>query len=161
MNTTALQAVAATGGYALELEVVRDERFALWRARRRGERGTVLIKQPRVASDPARALLEREAALSSRLSIDAVTRVLEFVRGDRDGAGCALVLEDRGCQSLATMMASGRLALGWVLDYATQIVAVLAELHRGGVLHLALRPQAVLVEGAEGRIRLTDFSEAT
>jgi len=131
----------------------------LCRARRESDGTSVLVKRPldAVASEADVKLLEREFELLRSLPVEAITRpqALQF-----DAGRCTLVLEDHGGQTLAALSRESRPPLGWVLDYATQLAAVLAELHRCGVVLRGLRPQAVLVEGPARRIRLADFSDA-
>ncbi len=142
--------------------LVRDERFVLCRARRKFDGSSVLLKRPigaaaSAASGADSALLEREFELLRSLPIDAVTRPLELLD---DGGRRSLVLEDLGARTLTALSRESAPPLGWVLDYATQLVAALTELHRCGVVHRRLRPDAVLVEGPARRIRLADFSQA-
>ncbi len=127
----------------------------LCRARRERDGASVLLKRPLDAAASAAdiALLGREFELLRSLPLDSITKPLELLSD-------ALVLEDHGGKTLAATMREGSPPLGWVLDYATQLAAALAELHRCGVIHRGLRPQAVLVEGPARRIRLADFSDA-
>ena len=116
---------------------------------------SVLLKRSIEAVAPAAdiALLARKFELLRGLPLDSITKPLELLAD-------ALVLEDHGGKTLAATMHESAQPLGWVLDYATQLAAALAELHRCGVVHRGLRPQAVLVEGPARRIRLADFSDA-
>lgn len=148
-----------SSAFEVEDELARDERFVLLRARRTSDAASVLLKRP-IEADASPAdieLLEREFTLMRSLPIEAVTKPHELMT---DARLCTLVLEDHGGKTLAALMRDSRPPLGWVLDYAAQLAAVLAELHRCGVVYLGLRPQAVLVEGPARRIRLADFSEA-
>ena len=131
----------------------------LCHARRKGDGTNVLLKRPleAAASGADIALLEREFELLRSLPLDSITKPHELLT---DAGRCTLVLEDHGARTLAALMRESAPPLGWVLDYATQLAAALAELHRCGVVHRGLRPQAVLVEGPARRIRLADFSDA-
>jgi predicted ATPase/signal transduction histidine kinase/GAF domain-containing protein len=140
-------------------ELARDERFVLCRARRASDGAAVLLKRP-VESAAAAAdaqLLEREFELLRSLPVEPVTRPIAFCL---DAGRATLVLEDHGARTLAALARESAPPLGWVLDYAVQLATVLAELHRCGVVHRGLRPQAVLVEGPARRIRLWAFSDA-
>jgi predicted ATPase/signal transduction histidine kinase len=140
-------------GRAEDEELARDERFVVLRVRRGG--ASELHKRALdAAAGTDIALLEREFALLQGLPVEAVTRALRFDAG-------TLALEDHGGQTLASLLRdTGVLPLHGALDIALQLTALLAELHRCGVVHRALNPQAVLVEGPARRIRLADFSEA-
>jgi len=153
--------VLAVGALLLEQEeLARDERFALCRARSEDGRTSVLVKRPlqTPASALDVALLQHEYELLSGLPLDAVTRPLAL---QLDDERCALLLEDHGGRTLDALLRERRPPLGWAIDYAVQLADALAQLHRCGLVHGALRPQAVLVEGAARRIRLADFGLAT
>jgi predicted ATPase/signal transduction histidine kinase len=158
-NPVSDNAAPAVRGFHLEDEVTRDDRFVLRRARRQHDGARVLIKLALAAppADADIALLRREHELLQSLPLEAITRPLALIG---DAGPCALVLEDAGGRTLAELAREGAPPLGWVLDYAAQLVALLAELHRCGVVHRGIRPQAVWVEGPARRIRLADFSEA-
>jgi predicted ATPase/signal transduction histidine kinase len=150
---------SAVRGYRLAEELARDERFVLCRAWSEHDDASVLIKctLDTPAADAEVARLEREFELLKSLPIDAITRPRRFVA---EAGGCALVFEDNSGVTLAALASESRPPLGWVLDYVAQLTAVLAELHQCGVVHLGLRPEAVLVEGPTRRVRLTDFGVA-
>jgi predicted ATPase/signal transduction histidine kinase len=145
--------------YELAEELASDARYRLYRGRHAAGKGTVLLKVP--AHGPAHpqdvAGLKHEYEILHQPPIDAVTRALDLVCDDRF---CALVLEDRDERPLASLMAARSTSIGWVLDYALQIVAALAGLHRSGVVHRGLSPRSVLAHPETGRIRLTDFADA-
>lgn len=149
----------AVRGPQLEEEVACDERFVLRRARSERDGARVLVKQAVAATPTAAdiALLKGEYELLASLPLETVTRPQALII---EPGLCALVFEDPGGRTLAELAPEGPPPLGWVLDYAAQLVAVLAELHRCGVVHRGIRPQAVWVEGPARRIRLADFSEA-
>lgn len=149
----------ALRGYRLAEELAHDERFELCRAWSERDSTSVLIKRPRDVppADADVAWLQREFDLLQSLPLDAITRPLRFVL---EAGSCALVLEDRGGVALAALARADRSPLGWVLDYVAQLAAVLADLHRCGVVHRGVRPQAVLVEGPMRRVRLADFGAA-
>ncbi len=119
----------------------------------------MLIKIPLDSPAPEAdsAALKREFEVLKSLPIDGVVRALDLVSDDRQ---CALVLEDAGGKTVAALTASSLPQLGWVLDYAIQLVGTLAELHRAGIVHRGIYPGAVLVEERTGRVRLIDFSDA-
>jgi predicted ATPase/signal transduction histidine kinase len=148
-----------SGALEEQEELARNERFMLCRARRTADGRCVLLKRlvDGAAHEADVALLEREFELLRSLPIDAITKPLERLF---EAGRCVLVLEDCGGRTLQALCRDGRPPLGWVLDYASQLAAVLAELHRCGIVLRGLRPQAVLVEGPQRRIRLADFSDA-
>jgi len=154
-----VHAAAVASLFRLTEELASDERYRLYRGRRDGEPDSVLIKVP--ARAPAFAAdiadLRREFEILHSAPVDAITRALDFVDVEHHWA---LVLEDHDDRPLATLIAARSPPLGWVLDYAVQLVAALAGLHRAGIMHRGINPRSILVNDRSGRLRLTDFSEA-
>ncbi len=153
-----IQATAAPPYESAE-EVAGDDRYRLLRSRAASSHTPVLLKVParRPALPEDVAGLKREYEILVRPPIEAVTRALDLVVDDER---CMLVLEDHGDVPLAAVLAARSVPVGWVLDYALQIVEALAGLHRAGIVHRALNPRSVLVDPHSGRVRLADFTDA-
>ncbi len=152
-----LDALGRCGFDAIELLAI-DERYALFRARR--ARAAVLVKvalgQPPHAEDLAD--LARERAILDGLAVNCTSRVIELIRDDRFPI---LVLEDPGgVTPLQALLAKDPPPIDRVLDYAIQLVAILAPLHRKGLIHRGISPRVVLAEPDQGRLVLMDFSDA-
>lgn len=104
--------------------------------------------------DPnAAARLEQEARLASSLNHPGIVTVLDVGRWD---GRPYIVMELVEGQSLADLMASGRLALREALDVALQVAEALAAAHDAGIFHRDLKPQNVMIVG-DGRAKLIDF----
>ena len=136
-----------------------DEVFELRRGRRTQTGAPVLVKLPRSAAPRAAdaAALRRECALAAELS-SAATLLPRLVESRPRPA---LVMEDPGGELLATLLAAGRPALDLVLAVGLQLASTLAELHRRGVIHHGIRPEAVLCDAANLRAWLIDFGDAS
>jgi predicted ATPase/signal transduction histidine kinase len=140
-------------GYRLGETLDADGCMRLARAERVPDGARLLARLPCDLPN-AQAALRHEHQVLASLSIDGVAQPIGWAD---EGA---LLFEDRATQTLAGLAAKGRLQLGWVLDYAEQLAAALAALHRCGIVHRALRPAAVWVDAPAGRVRLADFSDA-
>ncbi len=151
---------AAITDYRLAEALAEDGRHRLYRGWYRDEAAAVLLKVPAhlPASREDIAALRREYEILSSLAdatFDAgVARPLDFIAAE---GHCALLLEDRGDQPLATLP-----ALPWTrsVECAIALLRVLAPLHRAGIIHRAIHPYSVLMHPADGRVRLIDFSAA-
>jgi serine/threonine protein kinase len=146
--------------YELCEELVSNERFLLYRGRRRDDGTPVLLKTPH--SDPASPfevrLLEHEYEILQGLSVPGVIRVHELVRHDR---GYCLVLEDRGGTPLQALLASHHLDVEAFLALATQLATIVAELHKRAIIHQHLNPWSIWLHPATGEVCLADFSLAS
>jgi len=68
------------------------------------------------------------------------------------------VLEDAGGESLKTLLAQGPLDLERFFAIVLPLVATIARIHERGVIHKDINPSNVLVNLAEGEVRVIDFS---
>jgi predicted ATPase/transcriptional regulator with GAF, ATPase, and Fis domain len=142
--------------YAVLHEFEYHDWQRLQRIRYSTQPGTCLLKTSR--SGPANAtdleLLAREYALWKELDLPGVPRLLDFIRNERQAG---LLLADEGGAALAP-------AAGWGLqdffDFAIQLCALVAELHRREITHNNLNPRTLLRQPVTGAPILTDFSLA-
>ena len=112
------------------------------------------------AEHPSRFTLERlahECELKDELDRAWAARPLELVR--EDGRNM-LVLEDPGGEPLEGLLGA-RMALGGFLRLAISIAAALGRVHQRGLVHKDLKPAHILVNCADGDVRLTGFGIAS
>src|SRR5689334_14600217 len=114
-------------------DVVAEDRDTITRRVLRGER-PVLLRTPREArpSPDVMARLRYGAATSQALDLPGVTRVLGIEEGE---GGPGVVLEDFGGQTLASVLAEGRLEITEAVRVATQVARTLGALHARRVVH--------------------------
>src|SRR4051812_4461670 len=133
-----------------------DASYTLWRVRERRSGGALLLKTPRVEPAPPEdiATLRCEAALAAGLEAlaDLKPRWLDA------GAG-ALLCDDPGGSLLSTRI-DEPMPIASVLAIAVQLSAALDELHRRGIVHRSVRPDAILVDAPGTRAWLIDLGEA-
>lgn len=146
-------------GRALIEELPGTPSFRLERCRHPRTGLPVLIKSPR--SDPPRAAdigaLRREGEILARLAIAGVPRLLGPELQQRH----ALVLEDPGGEPLTALIAAGRPDVSLSLAIGIQLAGILSEIHRLGLIHNAIRPDAILWDATTARAWLIDFSDAS
>ena len=139
-----------------------DGERVLFRGSRLGAEGerkpvlTVLL----VADRPPPLALERlahEYELRNELDGAWAARPLEFVRED---GRAMLVLEDPGGEPLARLLGQP-MEIGVFLRLAIGVAAALGKAHQVGLVHKDQKPGNILVNCADGAVRLTGFGIAT
>ncbi|HEY4042603.1 MAG TPA: AAA family ATPase, partial [Rhodopila sp.] len=130
-----------------------------WRLRADGHRLAVLAVLPAVEHPPPDTIdrLAHEYALKDELDGAWAVRPLEFVR-DRDRA--MLVLEDPGGELLEGLVGQP-MAVEPFLHIALGLAAAIAGLHQRGLIHKDIKPAHLLVNCADGQVRLTGFGIAS
>lgn len=104
-------------------------------------------------TDAARGRIRREVRLGRSLQHPGLVRVFELIEsGDR----LAVVMELVSGGSVAARLEAGPLAIDEVVRTADETLAVLAFLHREGVVHRDIKPSNLLLD-AGGRVRVADL----
>ena len=130
-----------------------------WRRGAEGERESVLTVLP-AAEHPTPACLDRLThgyALRDELEDAWAVRPVALVR---ENGRTMLELEDPGGQPLARHLGVP-MGMGRFLGLATGIAAAVGKLHQHGLVHKDLKPANILVDCADGRVRLTGFGIAS
>jgi len=139
-----------------------DSERALCRGRRRDAGGglaSVLIELP-VAERPSPLALDRlahEYGLKDELDAAWAARPLDLVR---EGGRTALLLEDCGGEPLERLLGEP-METGRFLRLAIDIAAALGRAHQRGLVHKDVKPANILVNCADGGVRLTGFGVAS
>src|SRR3954453_20975293 len=138
-----------------------DGERVLCRGRRPGEGGShnVLLVRP-AAEHPSPASLDRLAhafGLKDELDGAWAVRPLELVR---EGGRTLLVLEDPGGEPLARLLGAP-MEMDNFLRLAVGIAAALGQLHQRGLIHKDIKPTNIVVDCADGHVRLTGFGIAS
>jgi serine/threonine protein kinase len=138
-------------GFDIVEEILRNDRFVVYRGRRRRNRQPVLLKAfSGVAGRADHERLEREFDLRRGLSIG-LPRAYELVRGPE---GPCLVMEDRGFVPLSRILSGGRLDLDAFFRIAVALCGVLGELHRRDLIHGTVNPACILVDSTSHEVQL-------
>jgi serine/threonine protein kinase len=130
-----------------------------WRVGDGGDRRTVLFVLL-AAEYPSSSRLDRlahEYGLKDELDGAWALRPLEFVR---EGGRAMLVLEDAGGEPLDRLLGMP-MEMGRFLRLAIGIAVALGKLHQRGLVHKDIKPGNIIVNGADGQVRLTGFGLAS
>jgi PAS domain S-box-containing protein len=124
-----------------------------------GSRNTVLVALL-TAEHPLPFTLDRlahEYGLKDELESAWAARPLELLR---EHGRTKLVLEDPGGEPLARLIGAP-MEVGLFLGLAIGIAGALGQAHRRGLVHKDLKPAHILVDCADGGVRLTGFGIAS
>jgi PAS domain S-box-containing protein len=141
-----------------------DGERAFYKIRHKNADGTetrVLAMRP-AAEHPPPATLDRlahEYGLRDELESAWAVRPLDLVR---QGGQTLLLLEDAGGEPLSRLLGEPMdLDPGRFLRLAIEIVAALGKVHHRGLVHKDLKPANILMNLANGEVRLTGFGIAS
>src|SRR3954463_11743401 len=131
-----------------------------WRLDDNGNRPAVLLVAAAV-DHPSRSRLDRlahELSLKDELDAAWAVRPLKVERGS--GRTMLLVLEDPGGEPLARLLGSP-MDVGGFLALAIGAATALGKLHQRGLIHKDIKPANIVVDCADGHVRLTGFGIAS
>lgn len=124
-----------------------------------GNRRAVLLVAP-AANHRSRSGLDRlthEFELRDALDGTWAVRPLALMR---DAGRTVLVLDDPGGEPLDRLL-GGPMAVGRFLRLAVAVTSALCKLHQRGLMHKDIKPANVMVDCADGHVRLTGFGIAS
>src|SRR4051794_19240847 len=130
-----------------------------WRQDDNGNRLAVLLVAP-AADHPSQTRLDRlthEYELKDELDGAWAARPLALMR---DAGRTVLVLDDLGGEPLDRLL--GRpMEAGRFLRLAIAVTSALGKLHQRGLIHKDIKPANIVVDCADGHVRLTGFGIAS
>jgi diguanylate cyclase (GGDEF)-like protein len=138
---------------AAQESLYASERTEVFRARLPD--GTAVVCKRPLGSGASRRLRHEGAVMSRLAGVAGVPGVVP----DSDAVGM-IILWDAGGVALAQRLSDGPLPAESLVEVAVRLAAVVAEVHRRGVIHKDINPANVLY-GADGEVHLIDFDLAT
>src|SRR3954466_5072064 len=130
-----------------------------WRLDDNGNRLPVLLVAP-AADHPSPSSLDRlthEYELKDELDGSWAARPLALMR---NAGRTVLVLDDLGGEPLDRLL-GGPMEVGRFLHLAIAVSSALGKLHQRGLIHKDIKPTNILVDCANGHVRLTGFGIAS
>jgi len=130
-----------------------------WRLDDNGNRLAVLLVAL-AADHPSRSRLDRlthEYELKDELDGAWAARPLALMR---DAGRTVLVLDDLGGEPLDRLL-DGPMEVGRFLRLAIAVTSALGKVHQRGLIHKDIKPANVVVDCADGQVRLTGFGIAS
>ncbi|MGX9430246.1 AAA family ATPase [Bradyrhizobium sp. LeoA1S1] len=130
-----------------------------WRLDDNGNRVAVLLVAP-AADHPSRTRLDRlthEYELKDELDGAWAARPLALMR---DAGRTILVLDDPGGEPLDRLLGEP-MEVGRFLRLAIAVTSALGKLHQHGLIHKDIKPANIVVDCADGHVRLTGFGIAS
>lgn len=150
----------AVPGYAIVEDIYDGKRTRVLRAIRTADGTPVILKRlkemPSVVGDLLR--LQHEERMLRRISSPCVIGVLGM---DEGVEAPALVLEDFGAVSLASIHQRSRLDISRILQVAIQVARALGDIHAAGIVHRDINPSNIVVHQATGKVKVIDLGIAS
>ncbi|WP_438002273.1 AAA family ATPase [Sorangium sp. So ce185] len=147
-------------GYTLTGLIHESAASTVYRGYRNDDRAPVAVKRLRndrpAPADVAR--LRYEYAIAKELALPGVVKVLGVVK---IGASLALIMEDAGGCTLHELIGARSLTLHDALRIAISVASTLESVHRGGVVHMDIKPQNIMVDASTWSAKIMDFGSAT
>jgi eukaryotic-like serine/threonine-protein kinase len=144
--------------WELRDRLARGRFAAVYRAAQRSLDRWVAVKVLTGAGGPlARARFERGALVLSHLEHPHIMRIYDFWER---GPVCYQVLPLVRTSLAAALLHEGPFAPRAAARVLLELAAALDHAHRQGVVHRDVKPQHILLEDDERRVRLTDFGAA-
>lgn len=159
MSDTRLAAVLGEG-FDLRDRLARGRWSTVYRAGQRGLDRWVAVKQLTSAVPSAAHALARfrhGALVQAHLEHPHILRLYDV--HERDGLAC-MVLPLMRESLAAVLLREGPLPPREAARILLEVAQALDYAHRIGVVHRDIKPQHILLDGDERRVRLTDFSDA-
>ena len=156
MKASALRPGAILGGFTLEEELHRGGMGSLWRARREGETGPVVVKVPFLGEGEDGSTVigfEAERMILPRLEGPHAPR---FVAAGEVGAMPYLAMELILGETLEARARRARPGIDEIVAIGRTIAAGLQDLHGQHVLHLDIKPANIMLR-PDGGIVFLDF----
>ena len=152
----------APGGYAVDRVLAQSPHGRVYRAQA-PDGSVVALKELQFASVPGAQQIdafEREAATLKTLHHPRIPRyVASFTEGEGVHLRLYLAAEFIEGEPLSSRIARGPFTEAELRDVAAQVLAVLAYLHKLGVLHRDIKPDNLIVR-PPGELVLVDFGSA-
>lgn len=143
--------------YALEEELGRSGTGVVWRALDTVLERTVVVKilRPALTEDPAFAgRLAAETSAAAKIQAAGLVRLLDT--GTERGVSFLVREHVEGESLRARLDRCGALEPAEAVRLTREVLHALAAAHAGGVLHLDVKPENVLIAG-DGHVRLADL----
>ena len=147
-------------GCTLQKIVHQSDRTQVYAGVRQSDQRPVMIKVLR-ADYPSLAeiaQLRHEFSILNSLECPGIVQALALESYQN---GLALVLEDYGGITLKQFLQPAPLTVSEFLNIATQLAAILADLHHSQIVHKDINPCNILIHPQTGQIKLIDFSIAS
>jgi PAS domain S-box-containing protein len=144
------------GSYVILELLVATRGSILFRARREGDKNTVIVKvlkaESFIPSEIAR--FKREYEIIRQADIDGIVKTLDIVPHHRS---FALILEDFDGISLSEFMKTRTISLAVFLKIGISLAETLGDLHQKNIIHKDIKPHNILIDRQGGTVKFTDF----
>lgn len=147
-------------GYQVVEQLSESSRSLVYRALRRSDQTAVILKILRQEYPSPKAIgrFQIEYNILRSLNLEGVVKAWELTT---DQQSPVIVLEDFGGESLQQWLQHRHFDLEEFLTLAIQITSILGEIHHHNIMHKDINPSNIVLNPAEGQVKIIDFGMAT
>ncbi|CAA7600082.1 Two component system, signal transduction histidine kinase [Acididesulfobacillus acetoxydans] len=151
--------MAASDGFRILNKFYEGKYFILYKAIEEKDGTPVILKKLRDVYDYGEALayFKGEMEITGNLRYDAILKIEGIARHH---SAPVLVTEDFEGEVLAGRLASGPMAIAWILEIAIHLAAALEAVHRAHIAHHNLTTENILIDCQNTAVKLTGFYPA-
>jgi serine/threonine protein kinase len=148
--------------YTVRERVARGRRAVIYRAREKSVDRWVAVKVLTPAPDGSDAEVSRARFLHGVLVLAHLQHpnVIELYGTPESGGLCSMLMPFVDESLAAALLARGRFPPHEAARILLELAQALEHVHDSGMVHRDVRPQHILLDGPERRVRLIDFSLA-
>jgi predicted ATPase/signal transduction histidine kinase len=151
-------------GYSIADLICEDEAIAVYQGYAQSSGELVAIKLLKTKNPELKdvAQLKHEYNITEDLHITGIIKSRELISYHNGYSNqLALILEAFEGQFLKSLITATGLELTRFLHIAIQITEILGELHTRNLIHKDIQPQNILFHPSTGKVKLTNFSNAS
>ncbi len=146
--------------YTLQEKIHETRNSIIYRGKKENEANTVIIKvlKTKYPTPSEVARFKQEYSLVKNLNVDGIIKTYDLVKYHD---AYAIIEEDFDGISLKELIKTKKINIIAFLQIALKLSDSLGILHKNNIIHLDIKPDNILINLKEGKVKITDFGIST